>query len=67
MQTRPFVTYLKNQAPTPQLNAHGHGWLELPNGQLWNPATSFKFNVCKQRCSFWCRLLGLARGLRYGH
>jgi hypothetical protein len=49
MQNKPFVTYLKNQSPTPQLNAHGHGWIELPNGQLWNPATRFNFSVPKCR------------------
>ncbi|ELY4106279.1 DUF2724 domain-containing protein [Cronobacter sakazakii] len=40
---RPFVTYLTEQSPSPQLNAFSHGWIELPNGQRWNPATRYKF------------------------
>ncbi|GDX05753.1 phage filamentation protein Fil family protein [Buttiauxella sp. A111] len=62
MHNKPFVAYLKNQSPTPQLNAHGHGWIELPNGQLWNPATKFKFNASSvaRRSSTWC----MARWIR---
>lgn len=66
MHIKPFVTYLKNQSPTPQLNAHGHGWIELPNGQLWNPAARFNFAITKYRrpglLSFLRRIGGYSRG-----
>lgn len=61
---KPFVNYLKNQSPTPQLNSHGHGWIELPNGQLWNPAIRFNFNGQTRR-PWWHRLLKFVGG-RYG-
>lgn len=35
-----FVTYLKKESPAMQLASGSTGWLELPNGQRWNPATS---------------------------
>lgn len=34
-----FVTYLKNESPAMQLPSGSTGWIELPNGQRWNPAT----------------------------
>lgn len=37
---QPFVTYLKRQSPPPQLASGATGWLELPNGQRWNPDTN---------------------------
>lgn len=58
-----FVTYLKTQSPPMQL-AHGStGWIELPNGQRWNPAHSFKFNAATPRRPWWRRLMGV----RYGN
>lgn len=35
-----FANYLKQQSPSQQLNHFGHGWIELPNGQRWQPCTS---------------------------
>jgi site-specific DNA-adenine methylase len=32
-----FVTYLKKESPAMQLASGSTGWLELPNGQRWNP------------------------------
>lgn len=62
MQT--FVNLLKRQSPTPQLPNYGHGWLELPNGQRWQPTASEvvfyegkKPFVQARRRSFWSRLL----------
>lgn len=66
MHNKPFVTYLKNQSPTPQLNAHGHGWIELPNGQLWNPATRFNFVANKARRPGWRTFLNRIGGLCRG-
>lgn len=34
-----FVTYLKKESPAMQLASGSTGWIELPNGQRWNPAT----------------------------
>ena len=45
MNIKPFVTYLKRQSPPPQLASGSTGWLELPNGQRWNPSHSYKFNA----------------------
>ncbi|WP_146226787.1 phage filamentation protein Fil family protein [Serratia symbiotica] len=35
-----FAQYLKRQSPAPQLASFGHGWIELPNGQRWQPCAS---------------------------
>lgn len=35
-----FVTYLKNQSPSPQLPNFGHGWIQNENGKRWHPANS---------------------------
>ncbi|HBC0641555.1 TPA: phage filamentation protein Fil family protein [Serratia marcescens] len=35
-----FAHYLKRQSPAPQLASFGHGWIELPNGQRWQPCAS---------------------------
>lgn len=32
-----FVTYLKKESPAMQLASGSTGWIELPNGQRWNP------------------------------
>ena len=45
MNIKPFVTYLKRQSPPPQLASGSTGWLELPNGQRWNPSHAYKFNA----------------------
>ncbi|MCK7150944.1 DUF2724 domain-containing protein [Enterobacter roggenkampii] len=58
-----FVTYLKKESPAMQLASGSTGWLELPNGQRWNPGHSFKFNAATPRRPWWRRLMGL----RYGH
>ncbi|EOL9003701.1 phage filamentation protein Fil family protein [Cronobacter turicensis] len=61
---RPFVSYLTEQSPSPQLNAFSHGWIELPNGQRWNPATRYKFTGKSPRCPLWRRLLNIKGGKR---
>ena len=40
-----FVTYLKNESPAMQLASGTTGWIELPNGQRWNPGHTHKFNA----------------------
>lgn len=37
-----FVNLLKRQSPSKQLPAYGHGTIQLPNGQRWNPALTRK-------------------------
>lgn len=49
MNIKPFVTYLKRQSPPPQLASGSTGWLELPNGQRWNPGHAYKFNSDSRR------------------
>lgn len=61
-----FVTYLKKPSPPMQLASGSTGWIELPNGQRWNPSHSHKFNACQPRRPWWFRLMRLVRG-RYGH
>lgn len=61
-----FVTYLKKQSPVMQLASGSTGWLELPNGQRWNPGHTIKFNASTPRRPWWRRLMGLERG-RNGH
>ncbi|MEI9627407.1 phage filamentation protein Fil family protein [Phytobacter diazotrophicus] len=52
-----FVTYLKHQSPSPQLPSHSNGWIELQNGQRWNPSHVYKFNASTERPSLVRRLL----------
>lgn len=40
-----FVTYLKKESPAMQLPSGSTGWIELPNGQRWNPGLTYKFNA----------------------
>lgn len=61
-----FVTYLKNESPAMQLASGSTGWIELPNGQRWNPGHQYKFNARMPRRPTWFRLLGFLRR-RYGH
>ncbi|HDO7030486.1 phage filamentation protein Fil family protein [Klebsiella pneumoniae] len=60
-----FVTYLKHQSPSMQLASGSTGWIELPNGQRWNPSHVHKFTAVQPRRRWWHRLMGLFRG-RYG-
>ncbi|CNH40230.1 DUF2724 domain-containing protein [Yersinia ruckeri] len=69
-----FARYLKQQSPSPQLGSYGHGWIELPNGQRWQPCTSrvvflgaLRKPVLKnKRRPWWFRLMGLKRGRYVG-
>ncbi|HDS5355021.1 TPA: DUF2724 domain-containing protein [Enterobacter kobei] len=61
-----FVTYLKNESPAMQLASGSTGWLELPNGQRWNPGHQHKFNCRLPVRPWWRRLFGI-KGGRYGH
>jgi hypothetical protein len=63
---KPFVTYLKRQSPPMQLASGGTGWLELPNGQRWNPGHKYKFDGRSSRHPLWLRLFGISRR-RHGH
>ncbi|WP_421532907.1 phage filamentation protein Fil family protein [Lelliottia amnigena] len=63
---KPFVTYLKNESPAMQLASGSTGWIELPNGQRWNPGHQYKFNAPPSRQPWWFRLFGVVRG-SYGH
>ncbi|AKM89539.1 DUF2724 domain-containing protein [Enterobacter ludwigii] len=49
-----------------QLASGSTGWLELPNGQRWNPGHQYKFNARSPRRPKWFRLFGIIRG-RYGY
>ena len=40
-----FVTYLKKESSAMQLPSGSTGWIELPNGQRWNPGHTYKFNA----------------------
>ncbi|MGY0146170.1 phage filamentation protein Fil family protein [Edwardsiella tarda] len=59
---RPFVTYLRQQSPSP-LKGDAHGWLELPDGRRFQPCISeFRFNAgvqARRRRPWWFRLMGL--------
>lgn len=37
-----FVNFLKRQSPAQQLPSYGHGSIQLPNGNRWNPAFTRK-------------------------
>ncbi|EKN5147789.1 DUF2724 domain-containing protein [Yersinia enterocolitica] len=62
-----FANYLKQQSPSQQLSHFGHGWIELPNGQRWQPCASRVvflgesrnpvFKIKRRR--WWFRLMGL--------
>lgn len=54
-----FVTYLRNESPAMQLPSGSTGWIELPNGQRWNPGHMYKFNARQPRRPWWRRLMGL--------
>jgi hypothetical protein len=62
-----FAQLLKQQSPTALLQNYGHGWLELPNGQRWQPAASKVTFLSGQhhpmvkikRRPWWFRLMGL--------
>lgn len=62
-----FAQLLKQQSPTIQLQSYGHGWLELPNGQRWQPVASkvafisgYRNPMVKiKRGPWWFRLMGL--------
>ncbi|QRG77768.1 phage filamentation protein Fil family protein [Citrobacter sp. R56] len=72
-----FVSYLKNESPSMQRASGSTGWIELPNGQRWNPGHTYKFNanepirtktgsVLRFLSTKAGRLVGMMRG-RYGH
>ncbi|WP_279026863.1 phage filamentation protein Fil family protein [Gibbsiella quercinecans] len=62
-----FAHFLKQQSPSPQLPSYGHGWIELPNGQRWQPCASrvvFSGDSVApgkraKRRPWWFRLMGL--------
>lgn len=54
-----FVTYLKSESPAIQLPSGSAGWIELPNGQRWNPGHMYKFNGQLPRRPWWRHLMGL--------
>ncbi|MED5671899.1 phage filamentation protein Fil family protein [Enterobacter hormaechei] len=61
-----FVTYLKKESPSRQLASGSTGWIELPNGQRWNPGHHYKFNARSSRRPWWFGLFRIIRG-RHGH
>lgn len=62
-----FVTYLKEQSPAMQLSSGTTGWIELPNGQRWNPGHQYKFNGRLPRRPWWQRLSHRLTGGSYGY
>lgn len=56
-----IAAMLKHQSPTQQLPSYGNGWLELPNGQRWNPSHVYKFTT--RRLSLWQRLVKFLGGV----
>lgn len=62
-----FVTYLKKESPAMQLASGTTGWIELPNGQRWNPGHHYKFNGCLPRRPWWQRISNRLTGGSYGH
>lgn len=62
-----FAQYLKRQSPASQLASFGHGWIELPNGQRWQPCASrvvFSGDSVApgkqaKRRPWWFRLMGM--------
>lgn len=59
-----FVRYLKRNCVSQQLPSFGHGWIELSNGQRWQPAPGVKPAVQARRRSAFSRLLELVGGKR---
>ncbi|MBS0851275.1 DUF2724 domain-containing protein [Enterobacter sp. JGM127] len=57
-----FVTYLKSESPAMELASGSTGWIELPNGQRWNPGHTYKFNGSLPRRSWLQRIFRLLRG-----
>mgnify|MGYP000846212245 CR=1 FL=1 len=57
-----FVTYLKSESPAMELASGPTGWIELPNGQRWNPAHTYKFNGSLPRRSWLQRFFRLLGG-----
>lgn len=51
-----FASYLKRQSPPMQLPSFSNGWLEMPNGQRWNPGHQYKFNARQSGRRWWHRL-----------
>jgi hypothetical protein len=64
-----FAQLLKQQSPSIQLPSFGHGWLELPNGQRWQPTASKVMflggkripQVQIKRRPWWIRIMGIRR------
>jgi len=62
-----FRTTIKATIANIQLQSYGHGWLELPNGQRWQPAANKVAFLSGQRHPmvkikrrpWWFRLMGL--------
>lgn len=57
-----FVTYPKSESPVMELASGSTGWIELPNGQRWNPAHTYKFNGSLPRRSLLQRFFRLLGG-----
>lgn len=57
-----FAKLLKRPSPNPQLTSFGHGWIELPSGQRWQPAPGVKHVQQARRRSVLSRLRALAGG-----
>ena len=58
---KPFVTYLKKESPAMQLASGSTGWIELPNGQRWNPSHIHKFST--RPLPLWRRLFKFLGGV----
>lgn len=56
-----IASMLKHQSPTQQLPSYGNGWIELPNGQRWNPSHIYKFNT--NPLPLWRRLFKFLGGV----
>lgn len=59
-----FAKLLKRPSPSQQLASFGHGWIELSNGQRWQPAPGVKPTVQARRRSAFSRLFELVGGKR---
>lgn len=57
-----FAKLLKRPSPSQQLPSFGHGWIELSNGQRWQPAPGVKPAQQARRRSVFSRLRGLFGG-----
>lgn len=58
-----IAALLKHQSPSQQLPSHSNGWIELQNGQRWNPSHVYKFNTSTKRPSLVRRLLKFLGGV----